>query len=154
MFLSTVCATAQNTISLASNLTREGRPASSSCQEQAAVLARELADFPRPDTWHWVIVCDDSGWRQFLRQRDGFPADMGVRKESIYASTHLAAHLTCLRGSTLLRPDSPLAKADHVVAHELAHILLHTADEERAEQRALFWLGERQQRSGNGAAGR
>jgi hypothetical protein len=152
MFISALCAAAQNTISLASNLTHQGRPAPTDCQEEAAVLARELTSFPRPDKWQWIILCDDAGWHRFLIHRDAMPQLTG--KETIYGSTDLAAHMTFLRGSTLLNPDSPLAKADHVIAHELAHIVLNTADEERSEQQALLWLRERDERSGSAASGR
>jgi hypothetical protein len=139
---------AQNTISVASSFVRAGSPAPLNCQEQAAVLEQALNRFPRPDAWRWVVLCDDAAWREFLLRShsSGDPIDSGAG-EAVYASTDLAAHLTILRGTTLLKPNTPLARADHVVAHELAHILLHTEDEDRAERQAIQWLKERRENS-------
>ncbi|HEY0795949.1 MAG TPA: hypothetical protein VGD64_09235 [Acidisarcina sp.] len=139
-------ANGQNIINLASNITRPGSPAPANCQQQAAVLAENIVNFPHPSKWHWVILCDDAGWRQFLIQQN-LLAPRNGDQETVYGSTDLAAHLTCLRGSTLLDPDDTVAAADHVIAHELAHIVLNTRDEDRAEQQAITWLREREQRS-------
>jgi hypothetical protein len=140
--LTTPAATAQNTISLASNISRRGAPAPLACQQEAGILAQGLIEFPRPSEWHWIIVCDDAGWNQFLLQRDHFTHE-SASEETIYASTDLTAHVTCLRGSTLLKPDTALAAPAHVIAHELAHIILNTASEDRAEQQAAIWLRSR-----------
>jgi hypothetical protein len=73
--------------------------------------------------------------------------------ETVYASTNLDAHITVLRGTTLLYPDNFMARPEHVVAHELGHILQNTADEEKAERQAQFWLDARRRGGANVIAG-
>ena len=138
---------AQNTISVASTLVPAGSAVPGACRDQVAVLQRVLSLFPRPDQWHWVVVCDDTAWRRFLLNSVTANADMkgipAAEGGTIYASTDIDAHLTCVRGTTLLQPDSPLAQAKDVIAHELAHILLNTRDESRADRQAALWLRDR-----------
>ncbi|HVJ07225.1 MAG TPA: ImmA/IrrE family metallo-endopeptidase [Acidisarcina sp.] len=62
---------------------------------------------------------------------------------TIYSSTDIDAGTTFLRGTTLLHPDLPEAAPDHVIAHELAHIMLHSRDEAVVEAQTRKWL-ERQ----------
>ena len=86
-----------------------------------------------PEHWHWVLLCDDPCWQHLLTHLDR-------RGESVYALTDLEGATTYVRGHTLLRPDNDLARADHVIAHELAHIAIHDRDESSAENLALAWL--------------
>ncbi|HEY0759747.1 MAG TPA: hypothetical protein VGD59_10875 [Acidisarcina sp.] len=149
----TATALAQNTISVATTHSHAGEPPSQACKEQVAVLTDLLSIFPTPVQWKWVVICDDAAWRRFLWLRGvetdsaGVSASPDGASEEIYASTEIEAHVTCVRGTTLLHPDSKLAGADHVIAHELAHIVLHTRDEGRAERQALLWMREREQAS-------
>lgn len=48
-------------------------------------------------------------------------------------------HTTMLRGSALAGHD-PDVTAEHLVAHELAHIHLHSYDEREVETQALTWI--------------
>jgi len=68
--------------------------------------------------------------------------------DRVYAVTDLEGRTTCVRGTTLMRPDQPQASPEHVVAHELAHTMLRTPDEDQAEQLARHWLSECQQVGG------
>jgi hypothetical protein len=106
-----------------------------SCQTQADLLLQTLQRYPHPANWHWILLCDDAAWNHLLVHIDR-------SRDSVYAVTDLEGRTTCVRGTTLLRPDQPQASPEHVVAHELAHIMLRTPDEDRAEQLARHWLRE------------
>ncbi len=130
-----LCACAETNVSVVSSFARPGEPVSRDCQAQATILARAIAAYPHPESWRWVMLCDDAAWQHFLRHVDR--ADLRV-----YALTDIEGQVTCFRGFTLLHPDDPSAQPNHVVAHELAHIRLHTSDEDRAEALAQSWLVE------------
>jgi hypothetical protein len=93
-------------------------PVPDECLEEADVFARSLVPYPRPDAWHWVLLCDEAGWRRFLR--------LSGRDEqaAIYASTDLEGRTTYLRGAKLLYPYDLQAHPNDIIAHELAHIRL------------------------------
>lgn len=141
-FLAATAATAQNQVAVGSNFLRAGAPLPRSCEQQVAALKGELSSFSLPAQWRWIIVCDDASWQSLMLKRDGRRgADLAAgASEMVYASTDLAAHLTIVRGTMLLDPDSLLARPEHVVAHELGHILLQTEDEGRAETWAIQCL--------------
>jgi len=127
-------------IRIVSSFVAAGEPVPANCREQAHTFAESLVRYPRPASWHWVLVCDEAGWGRFLRLsgRDG--------QDSIYASTDLAARTTYLRGARLATPGDFGAELDRVVAHELAHIRLNSRDEPSAEALARLWSREREER--------
>jgi hypothetical protein len=120
-------------IRIVSSFDAAGEPVPTDCAVQAHVFAESLVRYPRPRSWHWVLVCDEAGWRRFLRLsgRD--------EHEAIYASTDLEACTTYLRGDKLLNSKSFGAEMDTVVAHELAHIRLNSGDEARVDSLARMW---------------
>jgi hypothetical protein len=103
------------------------------CREEAQLFTRTLTRYPRPESWHWVVICDEAGWRRFLR--------LSGRDEhaAIYASTDLRGRSTYLRGSKLLYPNDLMVDPDGVIAHELAHIRLNTSSETAADGLARTW---------------
>jgi hypothetical protein len=104
------------------------------CQSQADLLWQTIQRYPHPENWRWILLCDEPAWQRVLTHVDR------ASEDTVYALTSLDARTTCFRGSTLLRPDRVEAQPDHVVAHELAHIALHTPDEDRVERLARQWL--------------
>ncbi len=118
---------------IVSSFVAAGAPVPVECREEAHVFARNLARYPRPDSWHWVVICDEAGWRRFLR--------LSGRDEqaAIYASTDLRGRSTYLRGSKLLYPNDLLVDPESIIAHELAHIRLNTSSETAADDLARTW---------------
>lgn len=108
-----------------------GHPESAAVQIQCAaagkVLAKQLKAFPHPASWRWMIVCDDASW----------PAAMKMahipNAELVYGSTYFEIRTTILRGSALREEAFFGVTAEHLVTHELGHILLNTPDENQAE---------------------
>ena len=120
-------------IRVVSSFVAPGEPVPGDCRGEAAILARSLARFPPPGSWHWVLVCDEAGWRRFLAL-SGRPG-----RDEIVASTDLAARTTYLRGARLTRPGSFQAQPDDVISHELAHIELDSPEEQETAALAGRW---------------
>ncbi len=120
-------------VRIVSSFVPAGAPVPKECREEAHVFATSLIRYPRPGSWHWVILCDEVGWQRFLRLtgRD--------EQAEIYASTDLEGRMTYLRGDKLLYPYDLQAHPDDIIAHELAHILLQSESEARAVDLARRW---------------
>jgi hypothetical protein len=120
-------------VRIVSSFVAPGEPVLDECREEAHTFTRSLVRYPRPASWHWVLVCDEAGWRRFLR--------LSRREEqaAIYASTNLAGRTTYIRGDKLLYPFDLRAEPNAIIAHELAHIQLNSRSESRADCLARRW---------------
>lgn len=120
-------------VRIVSSFVADGEPVPGECREESHALARSLVRYPRPAAWHWVLVCDEAGWRRFLR--------LSGRDEQaeIYASTDLSGRTTYIRGAKLLYPYDLQVGPDDIIAHELAHIRLQSSSEARADSLARLW---------------
>jgi hypothetical protein len=108
------------------------------CLVEGESLRNQLSLFPHPQTWTFVIACDTNAWDDLMALSDH--ADRG---RSIFGATNPNNHSTLMRGSTLLGKDAPDMTAEHMVAHELAHIYLHSSNESRVDEQALEWIKAR-----------
>ena len=127
--------TGTSDVRVVSALVAAGQPVPSECREEAHIFAQSLIRYPRPASWHWVLICDEAGWRRFLRlsgRSEGAP---------IYASTDLDGRTTYIRGTKLLYPYDLQTDPDGIVAHELAHIRLHSESEALANDLVRAWQG-------------
>lgn len=120
-------------IRIVSSFVAAGEPVPAECAAQAHVFAESLIRYPRPTPWHWVLLCDEAGWRRFLRL-----SGRGER-DPIYASTDVEGRTTYLRAAKLLQPDDFGVEMDAVVAHELAHIWLRGGDEATTARLGDLW---------------
>ncbi len=59
---------------------------------------RETAVKYRTPSWHFIVVCDESGWKDYA----AFSSTSARALENESADTNLALHTTFLRGSRLL----------------------------------------------------
>jgi len=104
------------------------------CLDQGEALKGQLALFPHPERWTFVIACDDRAWDDLM----ALAGHAGYGR-GIFGATNPDNHSTLLRGTTLLGQDRVMMP-EHLVAHELAHVYLHSSDERRVEDRATDWL--------------
>jgi hypothetical protein len=120
-------------VRIVSTMVAVGAPVPEECRQEAKIFASTLVRYPRPASWHWVLLCDEPGWRRFLR--------LSGRDEqaAIYASTDLNGSSTYIRGAKLLIPYDLDVDSDDVIAHELAHIWLRSASEPAADRLAQIW---------------
>jgi hypothetical protein len=107
------------------------------CLDEGSVLQTELKRFPHPSKWTFIVACDAASWAAVERH-----VDWSNVPGKVLGLTDIDHGLTYLRGDTLVRPvnGSTEASAEHVIAHELAHIYLHSSDERRVEDKALDWI--------------
>ena len=131
--LSPTAAADASDLRVVSSFVAAGQPVPSECREEAHIFAQSLVRYPRPASWHWVLICDEAGWRRFLR--------LSGRNEdaAIYASTDLDGTTTYIRGAKLLYPYDLQADPDGIIAHELAHIKLQTESEDLANDLVRAW---------------
>jgi hypothetical protein len=120
-----------------SSFVPRGQAVPAACIREVTIFERAVAGHPLQEAWHWVLVCDEAGWRRFLAL-SGRPGE-----DDILSSTDLEARTTYLRGAKLLHPDGFRAQPDQIVAHELAHIELRDPEEPKAAQLGEKWLKER-----------
>lgn len=104
------------------------------CLDQGQALRAQLVKFPHPDTWTFIIACDENAWDD-LMALSGHAGSSRV----IFGATDPDNHSTLLRGTTLLGKDRVMSP-EHLVAHELAHVFLQSSNERRVEDQALDWL--------------
>jgi hypothetical protein len=81
---------------------------------------RETASRYHTSSWHFIVVCDESGWKDYA----AFSNTPARVLENASADTDLALHTTFLRGSRLL-PTS----GDAVLASEMTAIARETTEE-------------------------
>jgi len=131
--MGTGSAAAQTTISYYSKLAHHGAiPAQ--CLMAGDALVTELNQFPHPATWTYIVVCDDRSWD------DVMTANGQTQAKYIHGATDRVHHLTMFRGTTLRDDNGTGITSDHVVAHELCHIFLHSDDEVAVDTLALAWV--------------
>ena len=136
--LGTFPVTAQNHFSFVSDFVKAGRPSPAECVKQGARFMKLLSEYPHPASgWNFVVVCDDTTWQHVLRKA-GIADGPGER----YGETDIAHNLTLIRGDKLIHADMGVTP-EHIVAHELAHVMLHSTDEAKVDRQAFAWMAER-----------
>jgi hypothetical protein len=114
------------------------------CKRAEMLVAVVGSKLPLPKgDWHFVVVCDEVSWQhliiaqaEHLREEDRDPS-----KGEIYADTILDKKITIFRGYKLVHPDENVAP-EHTIAHELAHIYLDSANENKVDRQADTWVSE------------
>ena len=106
------------------------------CMAELAQVQTLAKRFHAPDDWHFVMVCDAAGWSDYA----AFSQRSQTELVNASADTDLAEQSTFFRGDRLSTPNA--SRFERVVAHEIAGIKLHTADEFLIEQQLATWLPE------------
>jgi hypothetical protein len=136
--LGTFPAMAQNHFSFVSDFVKAGRPSPAECVKEGARFMKLLSEYPHPASgWNFVVVCDDTTWQHVLRKA-GLPDGPGER----YGETDIKHNLTLIRGAKLTHADMGVTP-EHIVAHELAHVMLRSTDEAKVDRQAFAWMAER-----------
>jgi hypothetical protein len=105
------------------------------CPDVAAVAARLIGEYPHPSGWRYVVACDETGWGRLIEL-----AAPGQNADDIFGATEPSVRLTILRGTRLVYPRAGEPTPDHTVAHELAHIFLHSSDDTSADRLCKRWM--------------
>ncbi|RZU29093.1 hypothetical protein [Edaphobacter modestus] len=129
---------AQNTIKFYSTFAENNVPPAD-CTQERAVVAPIIDGYQHPTKWTWIIACDEPAWNRVLNHI----GQVGVKGE-ILATTDLQTQVTYVRGFAVIHPFTKTHEnlTEHVIAHELAHIMLKSHDEERVEKAASAMMRE------------
>lgn len=128
---------AQTKILYSSSQVKGGQPIPQQCVDAGDVLTKWLDVFPHPAKWTYVVLCDDSAWSSAMTKAMSDPG------QTIFGATTLDRSLTMFRGTTLLGLGDRRITAEHLVAHELGHIMLNSHNEDRVDALALTWIHAR-----------
>lgn len=126
----------QTQIQYFSSFAKPGQPIPQACLDEKAPLVAALNAYPHPAKWTYLIACDDTAWEQVKRH---VGAD-GPGKYYGFTDFDESAQLTYLKGTALLQMDDSRTTAEHVIAHELCHIYLHSHDEGKVDKLATSWV--------------
>jgi hypothetical protein len=110
---------------------------SAACMNEVKAFEVIAARYPRPANWRFVIVCDDASWVTVLTKLGQYDP-----RYEVYGSTYLNSGVTYLRGWNLTHTSSDDPSPDRIVAHEEAHIYLHSTNDGKVETLAHQWLKE------------
>jgi hypothetical protein len=109
------------------------------CTAEAVVIAPLIAKYHGPAGWTWIIACDEEAWRRVEKH-----TGQDITGGRMVGGTDRANHFTYIRGYAITHPfdSSPDSQPDHIIAHELGHILADTSDEGKAEKKAHELMNE------------
>jgi hypothetical protein len=128
-------AKAQNRVHFISTGAKEGSAPPAVCVQQAQAAIQIIRLYPHPDTWTWVVVCDDLAWQRWERH-----ISWNENGSPLLALTDRASRVTYLRGPAILHPAmQAAARPEHFIAHELAHIAMNSSDESAVDRLAWKW---------------
>lgn len=133
--LLSVSSLAQNKVQVISSVAKTGSPVPAICLQQAQTVISIIKQFPHPDNWTWVVVCDEMAWQRWEQH-----ISWNEGGSPLLALTDRASKVTYLRGDAILHPAMPAAaRPEHVIAHELGHIMLNSSDESAVDKLAWQW---------------
>jgi hypothetical protein len=108
---------------------------STSCMDEVAAFKKIASRYPRPAAWHFIIVCEETSWKTVLSNLHQYDP-----RYEVYGSTYLDSGVTYLRGWKLTHTSASDPSPDRIIAHEDAHIYLHSTDDEKVESLAQKWV--------------
>jgi hypothetical protein len=114
------------------------------CKQEELAFAEIASQFPLPQKWTFYVVCDEPSWNNYV-SRISIEKHLGMNTE-VYGATYQEAGYTVLRGYKLTHSDD-LTTPERIVAHELAHIYMHSSKDEQVDKLAQTWLRARGDRA-------
>jgi len=131
----------QSTISYFSSFAKPGQAVPQQCIDAKTILADALSAYPHPDKWTYIIACDENAWHQVMTHIGITESDGKHLGETDFSDD---VKLTYLNGAALVALNDVRTTPEHVVAHELCHIYLHSHDEKKVDKLATDWVSKRQ----------
>lgn len=165
----TLGAQAQSRFCLGGELDQLSTAQRTACSAKLASVRDAARRFGAPEGWHFVLVCGEEGWKSYAAFSSRTAAELenaSADTDSAAHSTYLREEkLGAARSpeSTLrldrALPDRPLLNRalldrvlldrvlldrvllDRAVAHEIAAVVLQTADEAAIQAKVNLWMG-------------
>jgi hypothetical protein len=115
---------------------KPGAPPPPACVDTYRIIKSLISSYPHPDSWTWIMACDDRTWTSLLQH-----LGQDTAGKYTFALTDQKNHITYVRVQGILNPtDGAASRPEHVLAHELAHIYLHSSDERQVDEQATAWI--------------
>lgn len=112
------------------------------CDTEVAVIDNLVANYPHPNSWTWIVACDEDAWASIL-------VHLGVQNRhsfQVVAETDRRSHITYVRGYLITHSLAGYdATPEHTITHELCHIYLDSGDEGKVDKLAWTWIKEHKQ---------
>jgi hypothetical protein len=133
-----LAANAQTRIQFYSTFAK-GSAVTADCNAEAVIVGPLIAKYHGPAGWTWIIACDEEAWHRVEKH-----TVQDITGGRMVGGTDRANHFTYIRGYAITHPfdASSNSQPDHIIAHELGHILADTSDEAKAEKKARELLNE------------
>jgi hypothetical protein len=79
---------------------KPGSPPPQPCVDAHAIIRPLVSKYPHPDTWTWIIACDERSWSALVKHLGWSTAPWGYTM----ALTDQTAHITYVRADAVLHP--------------------------------------------------
>ncbi|RZU39302.1 hypothetical protein [Edaphobacter modestus] len=130
-------ARAQNTITVVGTFVQAGKTPPADAVAEVKLFQSVSSKFPMKEkTWKWVVIVDDTMWQQLMIKL-GFDPNTPLQ---YYGQTDIDHQVTFIRGWALIHPELFNQVPEHIIAHEMAHVFLHSRDEKLVDDQALTWI--------------
>ncbi len=131
--LTSTSAVAQTRVCIGGDLDHLSSTERASCSATMQAVRSAAAAMHSPDGWHFVVVCGEDGWKDYA----AFSTHGEAVLQAAAADTNLEQQTTYFREDRLHTPQAH--GLQHVVAHEIAAILLKTDDENVIQTQLATW---------------
>jgi hypothetical protein len=137
LFLFPTFSQAQISITAAGTFVKTGQAPPSDAISEVKLFQSIGSKFPMKEkAWKYVIVADDTMWKQ-LMVKMGFDPNTPLQ---YFGQTDIDHSITFIRGWALIHPELFGQDPEHIIAHEMAHIYLHSRDEKLVDDQAVAWI--------------
>lgn len=131
--LSTTSALAQTRICIGGDLDHLSNAERAACSATAQAVRNEANSMHAPGDWHFVVVCGEAGWKNYT----AFSSRGSAALDDAAVDTDLEQQTTYLREDRLRATSG--TGMHHIVAHEIASIVLHTDREDAIQAQLAAW---------------
>lgn len=108
------------------------------CMSKLNQVRITAAKFQTPQDWHFVVVCDEGGWKQYASFSKRAAEDL----QDATADTDLEQRTTFFRGDSLTGGAGEGTHMQRVVAYEIAGIVLNTTEKKSIQTLLARWIPE------------
>lgn len=137
-----VSAVAQARYCIGGDLDHMTQSQKTACSAKLQAVKAAAAALHAPDDWHFVVVCGEQGWKNYVN----YAADSQANLLDAVADTNLEQHETFLRGDRL--DIINLRSLQRAVAHEVAGIVLRSKDETAINHQMNLWINQGTEQAG------
>jgi nitroreductase len=95
------------------------------------------AKFQTPEDWHFVVVCNEPGWKEYA----AFSKRTSAELEDASADTNLDQRTTFFRGERLAGAEEG-GRMQRIIAYEIAGIVLKSTEKEAIQNLVARWIPE------------